>query len=73
MLHRNVCPSMNLPPPLPDDVDLGLIEPMSTVAISEDSNTTTDTADEVYVKLEVALLSDPYLRFSWSIIINPKF
>ena len=38
MLHRWACPSQNLPPPLPDDADLGLVEPLSSVSISEDSN-----------------------------------
>ncbi len=35
MLTRFAFPSLHLPPPLPDDVDLGLPE---TVAMSEDSN-----------------------------------
>ena len=47
MLLRHACPSLNLPPPLPEDVDLGLIDPMSTVAISEDSNSNLDASEEV--------------------------
>jgi hypothetical protein len=40
MLYRWACPSVNLPIPLSEDVDLGLIEPVSTVSVaaSDDSN-----------------------------------
>ena len=38
MLHRWAYPSQNLPPPLPEDADLGLVEPLSSVSISEDSS-----------------------------------
>jgi hypothetical protein len=38
ILVRDACPSVDLPTPLSEDVDLGLIEPVSSMSLSGESS-----------------------------------